>query len=281
MEIQPLDQAVNYALKKKAILDGSKLQYLTRAALSGVYIGFGIMISYRIAEPFFEVHSPATYLMTGLFFGIALLLIMYGGGELFTGNTMAFTISTLKGATTWKDTFRNWIACYSGNFIGAIFFATMIMLTGLYGSPEKTKWLMESASLKMNAPTYQVFFRAILCNWLVCLAIWIPMNVKGDGSKIASMMLLVFGFVVSGYEHSIANLVLFSLALVVPHPETISVTQAIANIIPVTFGNIIGGAVFVGVINVFLASKPKTKQTIEAVEAEEAKVNQISKVKAY
>lgn len=274
MQLQPIDEAVNYALKKKNILDASLLQYMIRAALAGIFIGFGIIISYRIAEPFFEVHSPATYLMTGIFFGIALILIMYGGGELFTGNTMAFAISTLKGATTWKDTLKNWVACYTGNLIGAIFFALMIMLTGLYSHPEKTQWIMEATSVKMNSPIIEVFFRAILCNWLVCLAIWIPMNVKGDGSKIACMLLLVFGFVVSGYEHSVANMVLFATSLVVPHPDTITIGAAIHNLIPVTIGNIIGGAFFVGVINYYIAKKPSKRTSIITTSE-----NKISKVK--
>ncbi|MCM3664245.1 formate/nitrite transporter family protein [Mesobacillus subterraneus] len=256
MNEQPIEQAIKTAIKKKDYLMESKMKYLLRAALAGVYIGFGIMVSYRLGEYFFDSHSPATPIAGSIFFGIALVLILYGGGELFTSNTMMMTISSLKKATTWKDTIENWIACYAGNLLGAVFFAVIIMLSGIFSSPEKTQYMMETVSMKMNTPAYQLFFRAILCNWLVCLAVWVPLNIKGDGAKIGVMMLLVFAFVVSGFEHSVANMVLFSIALFVPHPETVSLAAGAYSLLPVTAGNIIGGAFFVGTIYVYLSVKP-------------------------
>lgn len=255
MNEQPLEVAVTTALKKKEYLKDSKAKYMLRAALAGVYIGFGIMVSYRLGEYFYDTHSAATPIVSSIFFGLALVLILYGGGELFTSNTMMMTISSLKKATTWKETIENWIACYSGNLLGAVFFGILIMLSGIFISPEKTQYMMETVSMKMNAPAYQLFFRAILCNWLVCLAVWIPLNIKGDGAKISVTMLLVFAFLVSGFEHSVANMVLFSIALLVPHPETVSLAGSVFNLVPVTLGNIIGGAFFVGTLYVYLNAK--------------------------
>jgi len=256
MEVHPIDQAVNTALKKRAYLNESKTKYMLRSALAGVYIGFGIMVSYRLGEYFYDLHSPGTPIVSSIFFGLALVLILYGGAELFTSNTMMLTISSLKRATSWMDTVKNWIVCYTGNFLGAVFFAVIILLSGLFSSPEKSQYMMETVNLKMNTPVYQLFFRAILCNWLVCLAVWIPLHIKGDGAKIGVTLLLVFAFVVSGYEHSIANMVLFSIALLIPHPETISLASGLFNLVPVTIGNIIGGAFFVGTIYIYLNSKP-------------------------
>jgi nitrite transporter len=255
MDVDPINQAVLTALKKRSYLKESKAKYMLRAALAGVYIGFGIMVSYRLGEYFFDSHSPGTPFVSSLFFGLALVLILYGGAELFTSNTMMLTISSLKKETTWKDTIENWISCYLGNLLGALFFALIIMLSGLFSSPEKSQYMMETVSMKMNTPAYQLFFRAILCNWLVCLAVWIPLHIKGDGAKIGVTLLLVFAFVVSGFEHSIANMVLFSIALLIPHPDTISFAGGLYNLIPVTFGNIIGGAFFVGFVYVFLNTK--------------------------
>ncbi|MBT2677953.1 formate/nitrite transporter family protein [Bacillus sp. ISL-35] len=252
MSRQPIDIAIGIALKKKDYLRDSKLKYLMRAALAGVYIGFGIMVSYRLGEYFFDAHSPAIPIVSSIFFGLALVLILYGGGELFTSNTMLMTISSLKKATSWRDTAENWIACYAGNIIGAVFFGMFIMLSGIFPTPEKTQYMMETVSMKMNTPAIQLFFRAILCNWLVCLAVWIPYNIKGDAAKIGVMMLLVFAFVVSGFEHSVANMVLFSIALLVEHPDTISLGLGIHNLLTVTIGNILGGAFFVGTIYVYL-----------------------------
>lgn len=255
--MEPNEQVINLALKKKHILEDSVIKYIFRAALSGIYIGFGLMIAFRLGEGFFDIHSPVAYLMTSLFFGIALILIIYGGSELFTGNTMYFTMSTLKNETTVKDTLQNWIACYVGNFIGAVFFALIVKYSGLFSSMENSQLLMSLATHKMEATYLELFFRGILCNWVVCLAVYIPMHVKGDGAKIAVMMLLVFAFVASGFEHSVANMVTFSIALSEPHPDTVSLFRAIHNLIPVTIGNIIGGGLFVGVLYTYLSVKPK------------------------
>ncbi|MFT8323671.1 MAG: formate/nitrite transporter family protein [Bacillus sp. (in: firmicutes)] len=259
MDIQPIEKALNYALKKKTTIDESFLRYFTKSILAGVYIGFAIMICYKLAQPFSDAHSPATYMMTSLFFGIALVLISYCGGELFTGNTMAFTMSTLKGATTWKDTLYNWVTTYFGNLVGALFFAVLIHFTGLFQHVEKSTWLMEVANTKMSATTTELFVKGILCNWLVCLAIWLPMNIKGDVGKIFATILVVFGFMISGYEHSIANMSLFSIALIVPHPESVTISAALHNLLPVSLGNIVGGAFFVGALNVYIFSDKKTK----------------------
>ena len=184
-----------------------------------------------------------------------LVLIMYGEAELFTGNTMYFTISTLQKETTIKDMLRNWLACYSGNLLGAVFFAFLISQSGVFDHISRDHLLFVVAETKMQATAMQLFFKGILCNWLVCLAIFIPMQMKEDIAKIFSMILIVFIFFASGYEHSIANFVLFSIALAVPHPETINIAGVMHNIIPVTLGNIVGGALFMGALYTYLASQ--------------------------
>ncbi|WP_077298441.1 formate/nitrite transporter family protein [Virgibacillus pantothenticus] len=257
MESQPIEQAVNLALKKKALLNTSLIKYLLKAVLAGVYVGIGLILSYRLAEGYFDIHSPTATIMASIFFGVALVLIIYGGAELFTGNTMYFTMSTLRKQTTIKDTLQNWLACYSGNLIGGIFFALLIVGTGLYASAEDSHYLMKTAAAKMDLSIWALFFRGILCNLIVCLAVWIPMHIKGDGAKILVTMLLVFGFVASGFEHSVANMVTFSLALTAPHPETITFLGAIYNLIPVTIGNIVGGGFFLGGVYAYLASPDK------------------------
>ncbi|MEM1501825.1 formate/nitrite transporter family protein [Domibacillus sp. 8LH] len=247
-----------WAVKKSAILRHNPLQYIVKAMLASFFIGFGIMLSFKLAEPFFDAGSPATVLMLGAFFGIALVLILYGGAELFTGNTMYFTMSTMSGKTNWKEALAVLGACYTGNLLGALCFALFISGSGIYHDTANSQYLMDVVSHKMHYPASQLFFKAILCNWIVCLAVWIPMQMKGDMAKIVTMLLFVMTFVVAGFEHSVANMVLFSLALAVPHPEVISVVSAVYNLIPVTLGNIIGGSMFVGMVYMYLA-KPVQK----------------------
>lgn len=259
-ELTPIEEAALNAKKKRDTWMSSKLHYFIKAMLAGVYIGFGIMVSYKTGEFFFDAGSPSAMMLVAIFFGTALVMIIYGGAELFTSNTMTMTIGTLKKETTWYETFQVWVACYFGNLAGALFFSLLIMLSGLFLSPDKSQLLMDVASYKMHGHTLEIFFRAILCNWLVCLAIWLPMHVKGDVAKLLLTLLLVFGFVISGYEHSIANMALFGIALMVPHPDTITIWSAIHNLIPVTFGNLIGGSIFVGAFYVYLNKKPVAKE---------------------
>ncbi|HDX9493815.1 formate/nitrite transporter family protein [Bacillus thuringiensis] len=266
---QGIADAIKLAQKKKQILDINPIQYFVRALLAGIYIGFIIVLCFKLGDFFHVVNSPATYLSASLFFGIALILIIYGGAELFTGNTMYFTISTLRKKTTVLDTFRNWGACFLGNLVGAIFFALLFYGTGIFDQIEYEHLISNVVAVKMNTPTIQLFFKAILCNWLVCLACFLPSQVKGDTAKIIVMMLLVFTFFLSGYEHSIANLSLFAISLVSPHPNTISFSGAIYNLIPVTIGNIIGGSVFVGMVYHYITqNNPIAEEKGDLVESQ-------------
>lgn len=99
----------------------------------------------------------------------------------------------------------------------------------------------------MTLPFSELFFRGILCNWLVCLALWMSSRAKSEAAKLVLIWWCLFAFIASGYEHSVANMTLLSVAVLLPnHPETISIAGWLHNMIPVTLGNIIGGGVFVG-----------------------------------
>ncbi|KGP91067.1 transporter [Pontibacillus chungwhensis BH030062] len=280
MEEKTIHQVVQKALGKKEMVEENPSHYLIRAALAGVYIGFAVILSFKLAQPFYEQHASSTYFINALFFGIAFCLIIYGGSELFTSNTMYMTVSSLKKETTWFDTLKVWSYCYGGNVVGILFFTGMIYFTGLFQSiiPEES-FLIAAAEKKMNVPTSQLFFRAILANWLVCLAVWIPMQVKEDVSKIILMLLIVFTFFLSGYEHSIANIALFSIALSSPHTALVTVEGFMHNVIPVTLGNIIGGGFFVGAVYVYLNQKkqhtPMSVKGMKPLKGPSSKTSQV------
>ncbi|MBN3527034.1 formate/nitrite transporter family protein [Paenibacillus apiarius] len=254
MEQHPLDQVETLALKKKAAWDSNKFQYLLRSIMASMFIGFGVVVAFKTGNLFDEGASPFAYTTAAVTFGAAIILIGYAGGDLFTGNTFYFTFSTLRGSTTWSDTFKIWGTSYLGNFIGALLFAALLWGTGLFRGYNSNVFFYDVVAHKMEASTFQLFFRAILCNWLVCMAFFIPMTLKGDGPKIFAMILFVYCFFISGFEHSIANMTSFSIALFMehPHPAGISLYGALHNLIPVTFGNIIGGSVFMGMIYFYL-----------------------------
>lgn len=246
MEMDALKQVEQLALKKQETFMNSRLIYLTRAILASMFIGFGVIVAFKTGNYFYLEDSPFAYPMAALTFGAAIILIVYGGGDLFTGNTFYFTIAAFNKKMRWINVFRMWGMTYLGNIIGAIGFAIFIYLTGLFADGNVSTFLMSAAAKKMDISFWELFFRAILCNWLICLAFFIPMKMKGDGAKLFVMMLFVFGFFISGYEHSIANMVTFSIALILDHPDTISISGAIYNLIPVTIGNIIGGHLLMG-----------------------------------
>ena len=244
MEVQSLLQVEQLALKKMKIFKQSKLRYLARSALASMFIGFGVIVAFKTGSFFYADHSPMTYPMAALTFGAAIILIAYGGGDLFTGNTFYYSYAALRKKLKWLQVLKLWVTSYIGNIIGATAFALLIYLTGLFADPSVNGFLLGVVEKKMNAPVMELFFRAILCNWLVCLAFFIPMGLKGDGPKLFAMMLFVFCFFISGYEHSIANMCTFAIALVVDHPDTISFAGVGYNLLPVTLGNLIGGGVF-------------------------------------
>ncbi|PZD95427.1 transporter [Paenibacillus sambharensis] len=246
MEHQPLMNVEKLALKKHGIYRHSKINYLLRSMLASMFIGFGVIVAFKTGNFFYTEHSPFTYPMAAITFGAAIILISYGGGDLFTGNTFYFTFAALRKKLKWAEVVKLWGMSYGGNILGAVAFALLIWLTGLFNDTTVNSFLFSVVDKKMNAPTMELFFRAVLCNWLVCLAFFVPMSMKADGAKMFAMMLFVFCFFISGYEHSIANMCTFAIALVLNHPGTISYAGVIHNLIPVTLGNLIGGAVFMG-----------------------------------
>lgn len=255
MENEALLQVEQLALKKQKIFRQSVLRYIARAMLASMFIGFGVIVAFKTGNYFYMEHSPFAYPMAAITFGAAIILISYGGGDLFTGDTFYYTYTALRRKMEWVDVVRMWVMSYIGNILGAAVFALLIYLTGLFYSSDVNGFLLYVVEHKMGAPAGQLFFRAILCNWLVCMAFFIPMNIKGDGAKMFAMVLFVFCFFISGYEHSIANMCTFAIALVLDHPGTVSWSGVVHNLVPVTIGNLIGGGVLMGVMY-FYVNKP-------------------------
>ncbi|MFD1175530.1 formate/nitrite transporter family protein [Paenibacillus puldeungensis] len=255
METESLLKVEELALKKYKIFRQSQIRYIARAMLASMFIGFGVIVAFKTGNFFYLEHSPLTYPMAAITFGAAIILIAYGGGDLFTGNTFYYTFAALRKKLKWPEVIRLWVLSYVGNIIGAAVFALLIFLTGLFTDPSVNSFLLSVVEHKMATSTTELFFRAILCNWLVCLAFFIPMSLQGDGAKMFAMMLFVFCFFISGYEHSIANMCTFAIALVLNHPGTISFYGVIHNLIPVTLGNLVGGVILMGFMYHF-ANKP-------------------------
>ncbi|OAB44119.1 formate/nitrite transporter family protein [Paenibacillus glacialis] len=247
MYTQSVETIVESAVKKKEKMNESLLRYTIAAALAGAYVGIGIILIFSLGAPLAAIKSPFQSLIMGGSFGIALTLVIFAGSELFTGNNMFFTMSTLAGRTTVKDTLKNWSIVFIGNVLGAIVLSLLILGAGLFKGIPAEHLLFAAAAKKMSLPVMELFFRGILCNWLVCLAIWMSMRAKEEVARLILIWWCLFAFIASGYEHSVANMTLLSIATLLPnHPETISIAGWLHNMIPVTLGNIVGGGLFVG-----------------------------------
>ena len=246
METEALQKVEQLALKKSRIYEQSLLRYIARSMLASMFIGFGVIVAFKTGSYFYNVQSPMTYPAAAATFGCAIILISYGGGDLFTGNTFYYSYAALRRKMSWTRTVRLWIVSYAGNILGAAAFALRIYTPGLFEESSVNGFLLSVVEKKMHAPAMELFFRGILCNWLVCLAFFVPMFMKSDGAKMFAMMLFVFCFFISGYEHSIANMCTFAIALVLNHPGTITWAGVAHNLIPVTLGNLIGGGLLLG-----------------------------------
>jgi len=254
MFTQSVETIVEAAVKKKEKMNESLLRYFVSTLLAGAYVGLGIILIFSVGAPLAAAKSPFQTMVMGMSFGIALTLVIFAGSELFTGNNMFFTASTLAKRTTVGDTLKNWGIVFLGNLVGAIVLCLLIVGSGLFKTAAPEHLLFASAAKKMGAPVMELFFRGILCNWLVCLAIWMANRAKDDISKLVLIWWCLYAFIASGYEHSVANMTLLSLSVLLPnHPETVSLAGWFHNMIPVTLGNIVGGAVFVGMAYWFIS----------------------------
>lgn len=262
METEALQQIEQLAAKKLKIFKQSKLRYLMRSMVASMFIGFGVIVAFKTANYFYQIHSPFTYPSAALTFCIAIILIYYGGGDLFTGNTFYFSYSSLRRKMSWKLTVKLLGLSYLGNIIGAIAFATFAWGTGLFASEQIHGFLLETAHKKASLPTVEIFFRGILCNWLVCLAFFAPYKMKTDGAKMFIMIFLVFSFFIAGFEHSIANMSVFAISIAAKGWDAFTAGQILHNLIPATIGNIIGGIVFMAMFYYYI-NKPFIQESEE------------------
>jgi nitrite transporter NirC len=257
------------SVTKVAYLEQSLLGYVILAALGGVYLGFGITLIFSIGAPFAAEGSAALKLVMGVSFGIALTLVIFAGSELFTGNNMVGVLGALSRHVTWSQLSALFVWSLAGNMLGSLAVAWLVAQSGVMSAVPQATLIHKVAQVKMSLPAWELFLRGILCNWLVCLAVWTAARALGDAAKLLLIFWCLFAFVGSGFEHSIANQSLLGLALFLPHDAAISWAGFVWNQTWVILGNIVGGGFFVGglywmaspVRRVHVTDVPRTEQT--------------------
>lgn len=219
--------------------------YLVGATLAGAFIGLADIFMMTAAGPLRAVESGWTPLVQGGVFGIGLILVMYAGGELATSAMMILPIGLRErrvGAGVAAKTFGFMVL---GNLIGSVIVAGLVRGSGIMAPDTAVgQMLVAVAEAKAHKSTPELFFRGILCNILVCLAVWTVGKLKSEITGALVMAWCMAAFVTSGFEHVVANMTTLALALF-HGVEAITWAEAGRNLVTVGLGNIVGGAVFV------------------------------------
>lgn len=252
---EALDQH-DAAARKKTQLTRTPAVYLVHAMLAGAYIGIGVVIMTTAGGPLAVAGSPWAPLVQGLVFGVALTIVVVAGGELATSAMMILTQGALRGAIPWGRAASTLLFCMVGNFLGAMAFAALVHFSGALGpSTNAGATIASMIEHKAAETTTELFFRGVLCNLLVCLAIWSAARLRSEGAKITLIFACVMVFITSGFEHVVANMTTFSFGLLggLPHATWLELAR---NMGAVGLGNLVGGGLLVGAAYVYAAGRP-------------------------
>jgi len=249
-EFAALTQA---AKSKTAFLKNNPTGYLLASMLAGAYIGFGILLIFTIGGMLNG--QPYVKIVMGCSFGIALSLVVIAGAELFTGNNLVIAGGVMGRTVSMKDALILLLACYVGNWIGSILLAFAFAGAG-FATGATGEFIAATGAAKMGIDLVPLFLRAVLCNILVCLGTWCGFRCKSESGKLIMIFWCLFAFITSGFEHSIANMTLLTVALIAPFDAGVSMGGYFYNILTVTLGNMFGGIVCLA-IPYFLISRKK------------------------
>ena len=267
---QEMATRAEYLGVRKAEMPG--LMMFTLAILAGAFIGLGAMFATTVTAGTSGVLPYGIVrLLAGLAFCLGLILVVVGGAELFTGNNL-IVMAWASGKVTSQALLRNWIIVYIGNFVGSLATAAMVFTSKqyLFGNGSVGQTALGIANSKVNLGFFQGIALGVLCNALVCLAVWMTFSARSTIDKIVAIIFPIAAFVAAGFEHSIANMYFIPIGLLIKYLDPVFVgttnlnlsgltwgTFLINNLLPVTIGNIIGGSIFVAAVywSVFLRRK--------------------------
>lgn len=267
-------EAEKFALSKA---NKTSSMTLSLAIMAGAFIGLAFLFYITVTTGSAGAGWGLSRLAGGLAFSMGLILIVICGGELFTSSVLS-SISWANKQISFGKMLSIWGKVYVGNFIGAMFLLALVTAAGLY-QMDSGQWGLNALNIaqhKLHHTLIQAFALGILCNLLVCLAIWLTFSSANAMTKAAMTIMPVAMFVSSGFEHCVANMFMVPLGIVIANfaPESFWASVGVpasqyadlnighfitANLIPVTLGNIVGGAVLVGLANWCIFRRPELK----------------------
>ena len=236
------------------------LTLLVLAILAGAFISLGALF-FTVVVTKASLGFGPTRLLGGLSFCLGLVLVVVGGAELFTGNNL-LGMAWASNLISTRDVLRNWFLTYLGNVIGCL--ATVMLVVwaniGNLSGGAVGEMALQIASAKANLSLIEAFSRGILCNALVCLAVWLAMGGHSVTDKILGMLLPISAFVAIGFEHSIANWFFLPYGLVLDAQNAVSIVGVGKNLAVVSAGNIVGGTLLVAGVYWLAYMRGKHKQ---------------------
>ncbi len=249
------------AVGKIALLKKNPVGYFLSAFLAGMFIGFGVLLAFTVGG----ILTGAIYgkIVMGATFGVALSLVVMAGAELFTGNNFVITAGMLHKTARVRDGLLLWAFCWIGNLTGAVILALLYRVTGLGHDTAAGIFMAASAQTKMTLPFWELLFRGVLCNVLVCLAVWCGFRCKSESGKLIMIFWCLLAFITTGFEHSIANMTHLTVALLDPCGVTLTVGGWFYNLSVATLGNMIGAIVFVALPYYFISRRKKEKTEVK------------------
>jgi len=275
--------------KVKSTLAVAKLFAL--GILAGVYIGFGANLATVVGAgwPAEWADSGVNKFLFGAVFSVGLMLVVIGGAELFTGNNMFLTISALNKQATWGGLVYNWVVVFIANFVGSLLLMGIVFAGAYYANAEGALTAVGVKAVaiakgKLTLSWGTAFCRAILCNWLVCMAVWLAVASKDVVGKVFAIFFPIMAFVTSGFEHSVANMYFVPMGIQIAsaNPEALVAVESLKlatpeavtslfnygsfimnNLIPVTLGNIVGGGLFVAAFYWFAFLRPCSAPAVD------------------
>lgn len=243
MYIQDIEVVSKAATNKAEMCSKHFGKYFTRSVIAGFYIVVATILSNISAAILFTTYPQFGKLLSSLLFSIAIILIVFIGGELFTGNNMTMAIGAYNRSCKISDVIKVWIVSYIGNFIGAFILSAMFVASNA-SKQILTDYYNSFINAKLSATPVELLLRGILCNFMVCLAVWTGTRMKSESGKIIVMAAVIMTFVAAGFEHCVANMGTFSIAYLLL--DNVSLTLIAKSMFFVTIGNILGGAVLLG-----------------------------------
>jgi nitrite transporter len=258
-------------------------RYMVSSIFAGAFVGVAVVLLVSVTPPLAAAGSPFGKLVGAAVFGVALTLVVFAGAELFTGNNMFMLQGLYTRAVKVREVAGVWFASLVGNLAGSIAFAALVFGAGTLavgaanGKPAPGLALLQTLIKGKNAATGgQLFWRAVLCNMLVCLGLWMAARTKSDGAKLAVLWWALLAFIASGFEHSVANMTLFSLGIFQGSATVADLGRNLMWTIP---GNIVGGGLLIGLAYAYVSGPRATKEVI-TLSSEQAPVLQPSPVLA-